>query len=249
MESSPHIACAGISHTGKLRGNNEDAMLLLPGKSTFFVADGMGGGAYGEIASRLAMEAIEQVLATEEPGKRPPTARERGLLVAEALNLASSTILEQATELGLGTMGTTAVGLILDASNRRRAIALHAGDSRAYRYRYWNLTQLTVDHSVAEAAGITNKKLMPRKYRSGVTRAIGTTEYVEIEETEVSVRRGDLFFMCSDGLTEMLSDEKLTKLFRKNSKLELPQLARVLAEAANNAGGKDNITVVLVKIL
>ena len=236
--------CAATTHIGQRRENNEDAMLLMPQHGVFCVADGMGGGAYGEVASEAVVETLERSLDARDDKSQP----DRPTLVDEALNEASRLIHDRAAELDANMMGTTAVVLAFDRKSAGRATTLHVGDSRAYRYRYGRLTRLTRDHSVAEVAGIRNKKSLPRMFRGVVTRAIGTSDNAEVEHTSVRVRGGDLFLLCSDGLTGMLPSKIIARLIRRNGHKDIELLAKILTDAANDAGGKDNITVVLVRV-
>ncbi|MDI6773874.1 MAG: SpoIIE family protein phosphatase [Verrucomicrobiota bacterium] len=129
-----------------------------------------------------------------------------------------------------------------------QAVALHAGDSRLYRYRKGGLAQMTRDHSLAEEAGFKNRKGLPRVFRGMVTRGVGIRENLALEETAVEARESDLFILCSDGLTGMVSDKRLRKLLRMNEEASLKELARTLVAEANESGGDDNISVILVRV-
>jgi serine/threonine protein phosphatase PrpC len=150
----------------------------------------------------------------------------------------------------IGQMGSTLVALVFNPHNPARAVALHAGDSRLYRYRKGKLEQITTDHSAiaALAAKLGRSAVsIPAKYQNELLRAVGLTESVELETTPVNVASGDVFLICTDGLTKMLSDERIAKILKDGAKDPLFTLAQTLINAANEAGGKDNVTVVLVK--
>ena len=144
---------------------------------------------------------------------------------------------------------TTAVVLLFDAWHPGQGVCLHAGDSRVYLYRGDRFKQVTRDHSVAAAAGVSEEKSLPAFFRGVVTRAVGLDEHVDLEITPVEVHPGDLFLLCSDGLTKMVTDAALAKLLKKQLGVaDLDGLAQHLVDAANTAGGEDNVSVVLVRV-
>ena len=149
-------------------------------------------------------------------------------------------------------MGSTVVALVIDPRNPKRAVALHAGDSRLYCYRKGELHQITVDHSavVALAAklGIAEKDI-PAKFQNELLRAVGLSESVELEKTCVDISTGDIFLICSDGLPKMLSDKAIAKIIRDGVLAPIQTVTQTLIDEANKAGGKDNTTVILVKAL
>ena len=143
-------------------------------------------------------------------------------------------------------MGTTVVCLFFSPDQPDRAIALHAGDSRVYRYRGRKLEQLTEDHSIAGSLGVDESTLHP--FMQGViTRAVGIQADLELEETEVEVKPGDLFIVCSDGLTRMLNDRTLARIIRAN-RAKMEALVQAMVTEANQAGGYDNITLIAVQV-
>ncbi|MBN1669504.1 MAG: protein phosphatase 2C domain-containing protein [Kiritimatiellae bacterium] len=244
----PYLSSTELSDVGRKRKNNEDATLRLPEHGVFCVADGMGGALAGEVASQAAVTAVrEEFEALASPGTIH-TAAVKGELVARALNRASRFIKQRSDERGVAGTGTTAVVLVFDAVSPRRAMALHAGDSRAYRFHRGKLRQLTRDHSIAESTGARSEDALPQMFRGMVTRSIGTRETVELEETPVDVEAGALFLLCSDGLSRMLPDRAISRLLRRHSDMQLGDLAQLLVEQANRAGGDDNISVVLVRV-
>lgn len=241
MEFS-HLTSADVSDVGRKRKNNEDAVMRLPAAGVFCVADGMGGAAGGEVASRWSLEEIQRVFAT-----RSPSVSKRDI-VRQALGRASARIKAMAEEKGAIGTGTTVVILVFDDYQPGHADILHAGDSRAYRLRKGKLERLSRDHSLAASAGIKHEKLLPSIFRGVVTRAVGLEPTVDLEKTSVNVEAGDLFLLCSDGLTKMVSDGRLQRLIAKARADNIEALARMLVDEANRAGGEDNISVVLISV-
>jgi serine/threonine protein phosphatase PrpC len=229
---------AALTDTGRKRRRNEDAYIAAP--PLFAVADGMGGAQAGEIASRLAAAAVRE----SEPQQAQPEER-----VAALIREANRRVYEQAGESSaMHGMGTTiTLALVVDGA----VVIGHVGDSRAYRLRGRALEQLTEDHSLV-AELVRSGRLSPEEaethpQRSVITRALGTDPDVDADVFRVQARAGDLFLLCSDGLTTMVdADTILTTLERRRDDLELA--ARELVGEANRRGGEDNITVVLFEI-
>jgi PPM family protein phosphatase len=229
---------AGATDVGRQRQTNEDDFVQSP--PFFAVADGMGGAKAGEVAARIAAEAFEQ----ERRGDEPPEAQlER---IARAAN---RRIYELATKdesrRGMGTTLTAAV-----VSDREVSIG-HVGDSRAYRFRDGRLEQLTRDHSLVaelERTGqISPEAAENHPQRSIITRALGPERDVEVDTYTLPVRADDVFLLCSDGLTGMLSDEEVGSILGRAASLD--DAAEALVRAANQSGGRDNITVVLFRVV
>jgi serine/threonine protein phosphatase PrpC len=239
-----------LSDVGRKRKNNEDSCLRIPGKGVYCIADGMGGAVGGDVASETITTNVHEFFAKALPEQCSTLSGEIELLRAAA-NKASKWIKEFAEEKAIGQMGSTLVVLVFDPRNPCRAIALHAGDSRLYRLRNGNLEQLTADHTAAAALAAKlgrDLSTFPARYQNELARAVGLKESVELEETKVQVKTGDLFLLCSDGLPRMISDSAIEKVLARPANEELSIVARELVQQANKAGGKDNITVVLVKI-
>ncbi len=235
-----------MSDRGRVRDSNEDSVLELPEDGLFAVADGMGGHAAGEIASRLAVETLEQRLAGD--GGLPPAEQ-----VTEVVREANRTILRDADENpGRSGMGTTLTALTLAPDGRWRIG--HVGDSRAYLCRDDELRQVTTDHSWVGkrvAAGeLTREEARRHPMSSVLERALGTSRDVEVDVEEGRAEAGDLYLLCSDGLTDMLPHAELESLLSESApgpEANLDDLADRLVSAANRSGGRDNITVVLVR--
>lgn len=250
--SERYLDSAEVSDLGLKRKNNEDAYLCLPEKGFFCVADGMGGIAGGDIASEAITTNLQDAFAIGTPAN--VSNLERNIeLVKSAVNSASHWIKTFSDEKVAGQMGSTLVALVIDPLHPTKAVSLHAGDSRLYRFRDRQLTLLTADHSAMAALAAKLGKdpsTLPAKYRHELVRAVGLTESVELEEHRVEVTSHDLFLLCSDGLTGMVADERITAVLQEaeGAKRSIRSTAQRLVDEAKEAGGKDNVTVVLVKV-
>jgi serine/threonine protein phosphatase PrpC len=229
---------AALSDTGRKRRRNEDAYLIEP--PLFAVADGMGGAQAGEIASRLAAAVVRE----GEPQQGQPEER-----VVALIQEANRRVYEQAGESssmhGMGTTITLALAL------EGVVVIGHVGDSRAYRLRGGDLEQLTEDHSLV-AELVRSGRLSPEEaethpQRSVITRALGTDPDVDVDVFRVEARAGDLFLLCSDGLTTMLDDDSIRDTLG-HRRDDLEAAARELVDKANRRGGEDNVTVVLFEV-
>jgi serine/threonine protein phosphatase PrpC len=228
---------AGSTDVGRQRDTNEDALLVSP--PFFAVADGMGGAKAGEVASQLATDSFSsEGEADETPeGRLARIARDANRRIYE---LAS----KDESRRGMGTTLTAAMVV-------GREVSLgHVGDSRAYRLRDGRLEQLTKDHSLVaelERRGeITPEAAESHPQRSIITRALGPEPDVEVDTYTVPGRPGDVFLLCSDGLTSMVSDDEVASILRGAGSLD--EGAEALVRAANQSGGKDNVTVVLFRL-
>lgn len=233
----------GLSDTGLVRSVNQDAYCIDPQGRFFILADGMGGHAGGEEASKLAAEVIQSYLVEhwEEPQKSIT-------LLEEAFWHANQAIVQdQRDHPERGDMGTTAVVLLF--RNAEAPWCAHVGDSRLYRLRASQLEQITEDHTwVAKAlkAGVLSKEQASfHPWRHMLSQCLGREDLAEVEIQPVEVQAGDRFLLCSDGLTEELSDSAIASL------LAAPlcdNAAQALVQAAKENGGRDNITVVIIAI-
>jgi serine/threonine protein phosphatase PrpC len=223
--------------TGRQRRANEDS--LLARSPLFVVADGMGGAQAGEVASRIAVDVFEEGLGdTAEP--ESGLAARAGAANARIHELSHS----NAEHAGMGTTLTAVY-----VAPEEVAIA-HVGDSRAYRLRAGELTRLTEDHSLVDElmrqGKITPEEAVDHPQRSVITRALGPEPSVEVDTRSYSARAGDVYLLCSDGLTTMLAEGRVAELMRSNPRLR--DAGEALVAAANEAGGRDNITVVLFRL-
>jgi PPM family protein phosphatase len=224
--------------TGRQRNANEDSLFV--DAPLFVVADGMGGAQAGEVASRAAAESFAQNL--------PPAPPER--LLEETIEGANRTIHELARkDPSLTGMGTTTTAALVDLDSEEVAIG-HVGDSRAYRLRGGKFEQLTRDHSLVEEmrrkGQLTDAQAEDHPQRSIITRALGPEPEVEVDLQTVPAQAGDVFLICSDGLTTMLDDEKIAHILSRATSLQ--SAVRALVDEANRAGGRDNITVVIFRL-
>jgi protein phosphatase len=244
-----YFETAEVSDVGRKRKNNEDACLRIDAHGVFLVADGMGGQSGGDIASETIITTLQEVF-SRTSSEDDNTLPKRIAVFRAATNRASKWIKDFADEKVVGQMGSTIVALIVDPRDPRRAVGMHAGDSRLYRYRNGELKQITVDHSAVNAMaaklGIPIEKV-PAKYQNELLRAVGLTEAVELEKTPVDVSSGDIFMICSDGLCKMVTDSGIAKIIKEGMRSDAQSIAQSLVNAANEAGGKDNVTVVIVR--
>lgn len=244
------IEAAGRSHVGMIREHNEDALLLLPEKQLFVVADGMGGHASGEVASELAVSSLREFFldgaeagAPQAPDGLDPTARR----LVSAIKLANARILDRAaSDERLRGMGTTIAAVLAQES---RIWIGWAGDSRVYRSREGRISQLSEDHSLLnDYIRLRNPSpeeiaLFPHKHV--IVRALGMKADVTVDVVSDEARDGDVYLLCSDGLSGMIEDDRIEEILEGTQDLELA--ADQLVDAANAAGGTDNVTVLLVR--
>jgi protein phosphatase len=232
-------AYAGATDTGRTRRRNEDSYVVAP--PLFCVADGMGGAQAGEVASRLAAAAVEEAA---DRGERSGPER-----VTSLIQEANRRVYERAsvdpTVSGMGTTMTVALvaygGVTIG----------HVGDSRAYLVRGGTLKQLTEDHSLVnelvKSGKLSREEAEQHPQRSVITRALGTDPDVDVDAFTVDAQPGDLFLLCSDGLTSMVDNDGILDLLEQN-RADLKGATKSLLIAANRGGGEDNITVVTFEI-
>ncbi|MHB8801005.1 MAG: Stp1/IreP family PP2C-type Ser/Thr phosphatase [Thermoanaerobaculia bacterium] len=249
------LTAFGLTDVGRKRKHNEDAYLLDAERGLFVVADGMGGHAAGEVASRLTVESIQEFIAgTEDDHDNTWPFGYNNRYSVDGNRL--STAVERANEKvmravvnrpELKGMGTTVVAALFD---EKRATLVHVGDSRAYLLRDAELRRLTDDHSWVQEqvnAGIlSEEEARSHPLKNVVTRALGGGAHVAVDLIEIPVGDGDRFLLCSDGLTGMVSDEELTEALSSSRSLE--QIVRGLIDLANERGGVDNITAITVEV-
>jgi protein phosphatase len=236
-----NYTAAAISDRGRKRPSNEDAFGYSVEHGVYFVCDGMGGAAAGEIASSLAIDEMLRLLSARAPGDPLTTVAEQAVIAANEAIFSRSQ-----RNYKLSGMGTTLVGLLVE---ERHAWVLNVGDSRCYRLRKNHLEQLTLDHSLVEEqvrlGRMTSSEALRSPLRNVITRALGTQSRVTPDLFELEAEPGDLFLLCSDGLTRELADPLIESLLSVD--LPLDDLCTRLVNAANKAGGHDNITCLLVR--
>jgi protein phosphatase len=237
------VAAEGQSDGGRIRRRNEDNFLVMPERSLFVVADGMGGYAGGDVASALAVEAIGYAFETntfEGETESEQQVPRRGREMACAVQMANQAILARASaDKALEGMGTTVVAARF-SPNKQRVYIGHVGDSRCYRVRGSSLKQLTTDHTLL---GLGMKG--PGSHH--LYQAVGIRRRISIDIVVDKPRPGDIYLLCSDGLSKMVGDEEIRDVIVNEPDLEAAVYG--LIEVANDRGGKDNITVILVKVL
>jgi serine/threonine protein phosphatase PrpC len=244
----------GVTDVGKKRQHNEDAMLVEPSLGLFIVADGMGGHAAGEVASARATEVVKQHIGANKAillklaNDPSQEARQEGAaLFEQAVQRACADIYRMAvadsTKRG---MGTTFVGMVVSGS---KGVIAHVGDSRVYLVRNGQTHRLTEDHTLVaaqlKAGTITKEQAATSQYRNVITRAVGIQESVQVDTLIVDMVPGDTYMLCSDGLHGYMQDDELAPLV---AGVEIKDLPKRLIALANERGGKDNITSVVVHV-
>jgi protein phosphatase len=233
-----HWASAARTDLGLVRTNNEDAVLDRPQRRMWAVADGMGGHAYGEVASHMAVDALDALAPAQSLRQAVAQAR-------SVLQEVNSALLATAAARQVPVIGTT---LVLLLAWQRAAACVWAGDSRIYLCRGGGLHQLTRDHNQFEelrAAGhLSAAEALAMPGAGMITRALGAGATLQLDEAELQVSDGDLFLLCSDGLSNAVSPEAM---FRALTGGDCAQAADVLVELALAAGGRDNISAVVVR--
>lgn len=249
------VKAYGLTHVGRQRQHNEDSFLVEDGARLFLVADGMGGHAAGEIASRIAVDSISEfILHTKEDDGTWPHAydehfkRSTNRLMA-AVRMANTRVLEaMRKDARLRGMGTTVVACMADGEIMSFA---HVGDSRGYLIRDKRLSRVTNDHSwvfeQVQAGMLTEAEAEKHPLRNVITRALGGALQVTPDASEIQIQKGDVYLLCSDGLTGMVPEEEILRLVSENESLETA--CEQLIEAANEHGGIDNVTAVLVRMI
>ncbi|HJV83176.1 Stp1/IreP family PP2C-type Ser/Thr phosphatase [Noviherbaspirillum sp.] len=247
---------AAKTDTGLVRSQNEDAVAVSPGYGFAILADGMGGYSAGEIASRIAVSVVGQVLEDGLQRMRDQqgdsrTSRHRLIqqLLTEAIQKSNAAILDAArVEPQYSGMGTTVVAAVF---HHDKMIVAHVGDSRAYRLRQGEFAQLTRDHSLLQEqidAGLVSPEWARfSQNKNLVTRAVGVGPELSVEVHEHIVELGDIYLLCSDGLSDMLLPEEIGGLLA-NSQETLEHVCDDLVQRANDNGGHDNISAILIRI-
>ena len=230
---------ASRTDIGRVRESNQDALLIVEGTYGLFgVADGMGGHNAGDVASRMAVLLLGRVLEGAKP--------DEALLRAGVEEVNALIYEEQKKDAALRGMGTTLTVLWEDEN---RLLLGHVGDSRAYRLRKGVLTQISMDHSLVgemlRGGLITEEQARTHPYRNVITRAVGTADTIEVDVTELEKQRGDLYLLCSDGLSEYVTPDRMRDIL-----MQMPSedAADEMLRLALEGGGQDNITVLIAEV-
>jgi serine/threonine protein phosphatase PrpC len=249
------IASGGVTNVGRVRANNEDCFRILAPNNLFVLSDGMGGEAHGEVASALAVETIVKHClapvdkdATLVSGAISPAWSEKTRRLATAVHLANKSIYESAqAHPEQHGMGATLTAAWIDGPQLSLA---HVGDSRAYLLRSGTLQQLTSDHSlVAEQVRrgiLTLAEAERSEMQSVLLRALGAHPEIEVDAEEHTLFGRDILVLCSDGLTRMVTEPEIAGTLQAEP--DAVRAANRLVELANEQGGADNITVVVVRV-
>jgi serine/threonine protein phosphatase PrpC len=242
-----HYSAAAVSDRGRKRASNEDAFGYSIEHGVYLVCDGMGGAAAGEVASSLAVDEMMRLLTNRTP-EEPLQA-----VIEQAINAANDAIFSRSqSNSKLNGMGTTLVALVAE---ERRIQVLNIGDSRCYRMRAGHLEQISQDHSLVDEqvrlGRMTPAEAQRSPLRNVITRALGTQSRVTPDVFVLEAEPGDLFLLCSDGLIREVTDAKIEHLLSAqlpSAGLSLADLCNQLVDAANQAGGGDNITCLLLHV-
>jgi PPM family protein phosphatase len=251
-----HIQTGARTDLGRVRKNNEDSYYMEPSLQLYVLSDGMGGEAHGEVASQLAVQTVlthcrqgENSRTTPIFGESSPDVSEKTNRLASAIHLANRKVFETAaSNPEQQGMGATLVAAWIDGP--RLSIA-HVGDSRAYLLRAGSMDQLTADHSlVAEKVRVgilTPQEADASELQSVLTRAVGTNNSVEVDTDEQALLVGDIVLLCSDGLTRMVTDPEIASLLLTSTSAQ--ESADRLVDLANDNGGVDNATVIVLRVV
>jgi PPM family protein phosphatase len=254
------INYAAKTDVGMKRDNNEDNLLVFPEQNVFAVFDGMGGHAAGEVASAIAVNEVKEFFTftgkDEDAtwpfkGDREKSYDENRAITA--IKLANARIIEQSEQDGAKkNMGTTAVMVHFierNGSGDAKALIAHVGDSRVYLFRGGQLQRITIDHSLVEEylrlGKITQEEAKNFPQKNIILRALGQQKIVEVEINAFHPQPGDIFLLCSDGLSGMVSDDMMQAILQKTPNLDAA--AKKLIDTANANGGIDNVTVILTQ--
>jgi len=240
------LVAGSASDAGRVRKHNEDACHVDVDHGLFLVSDGIGGAHAGALASEIVVKILPQMIEERISKLEKPTSKEIKLSLCEAIiELSQQLHSKSRDQIGLKGMGAT---IVLALMRRRLAYIAHLGDSRAYIFRDNQLKQLTEDHSIVgillRHGDITPEEATEHPAKGRLSRYVGMEGEVYPEVRSITIRKDDRLLLCSDGLSGVLTDSVIADFLRVNPD---PQIAcKTLVDAANAAGGKDNITIVVV---
>ncbi len=257
------LKAAALTNVGMKRTHNEDSVLLVPHENLFIVADGMGGHASGEVASAMAVDQIKQFfeMTSKDEEQTWPFKEERGLKYEEnrlstSVKLANRSIYETAQQDAKKRgMGTTVVTMLFTHDG---AYTGHCGDSRAYLFRDGNIIQLTEDHSLLndylKAHALTPEEIENFPHKNVIVRALGMKDTIAVDIGRHEPKPGDVFMLCSDGLSGMVTDPDMNTIINGFLQDEaraddVEGMCNALIDEANKNGGTDNVSAVCVKVL
>ena len=253
MGNHVQLEFASTTDTGRVRAHNEDSIVLSPDFGLAILADGMGGYNAGEVASSIATTVIRETVESQlqSPDSEWQAQRMKYIpqLLSDAVDLANAAILDAASDEPQFTgMGTT---LVMALFHHDKVALAHVGDSRAYRFRAGALEQITRDHSLLQEqidAGLISVEWAQfSQNKNLITRAVGVDNMLEAEVHEHQIEPGDIYLLCSDGLSDMLAARQIAEILATQG-TSLKLAAQTLVARANEHGGRDNISVVLVRV-
>lgn len=244
MQSDSPIHAFGMTDTGKRRPSNEDAYFIDTSCNCFVVSDGVGGASAGEVASAMFIAAAAKIM----HNKKPATEQD---VIADIKNIffqANSAIYQLANN-NPDCKGMACTAELLSFGSGSFILG-HVGDSRTYRYRQGKLVKLTKDHSLVQQqidqGNLTENDAKTHRLRNVILRAIGNGPSIDVDIIRGKVRQGDLFLLCSDGLTDMVAEPDIASCLE--STITIKQKVSSLVNLANQAGGRDNITIILASV-
>lgn len=229
------VAC---TDAGKVRDHNEDAYLDLPAQSLWVVADGMGGHSEGEVASRMIVDSLRQYRRTTQLGANVRQ-------ITQRLRAVNSALLHRAGPGSSRIIGSTVAVFLAD---HHHGVCLWAGDSRVYRYRDKTLKQLTLDHNHAENLmedGMPAEQIVLHPGAQALTRAVGSEDTLDLESRILELKQGDIYLLCSDGLTKEVTDREIADILAASHSLF--QSMHTLKDLALQRAGRDNVTILLTQ--
>ena len=250
------VTCAGETNVGRKRSHNEDNLLVLPERRLFVVADGMGGHACGEVASQMVVETMRDYFerASGDPDATWPGREERGRTTAEnmlnaGIRWCNYTIWEKGhADSRFKNMGTTVVAIHFDDDYSTFA---HVGDSRCYRFRAGELTQITEDHSLLndykKMAVLTPEEEANFPHKNIIVRACGLKDNVLVDINKERPLPGDIYILCSDGLSGEVPDNQIRQIMAESNADLTKMVSRLITTACEN-GGKDNVTAIAIRV-
>jgi protein phosphatase len=254
MSLRDKVTCVGITDTGRVREHNEDSIATDADLGLVVLADGMGGYNAGEVASGIAVKTIMNLVREgieREDLERPDAATglsRAAIILRDAIHRANKIIFQTArTQAECEGMGTTVVAALF---HDNRVSVAHVGDSRMYRLRSSQLSQVTLDHSLlqelVDRGFYSPEEAQRAANKNYVTRALGVEPQVEVEIKDIPVIKGDVYVLCSDGLSDMVQDEDI-RLTINTFGANLEAVAKQLIQLANENGGRDNVSVLLAQ--
>lgn len=238
------IRMAGATDVGRRRSTNQDAMFYDGQQGIVLVADGIGGRKGGEIAAHMAVDGMKKAFLETECIRH----EEIHTFLASSVDQVNQVIVERSlTDQKTAGMGTTLNCLMFVAG---RLYIAHVGDSRTYLYYKGNLWQLTLDHNIEtfiERGWMSKAHIQPGTKEGALVRSLGLSQGVEVDIYDKEVKAGEIYLTCSDGLTGMVSDQRIAALFKERER-DISSLPKILVNEANRNGGRDNITVVISEV-